>query len=318
MALTGAAALLLLASCGQVQAPGGAGDGDGARSAPPPGSPAVTSAPPEAADVIDPDAELVGRPMLLQAGPDVPIVACLGGVQTSYPPRCGGPEIKGEFSWDQIGSEVAGGVTWSVDAAWVVGHYDADDGAAGSFTLTRPVSADPPAGFTPEEPAGLDFPQLCEDPTADLERTDQDARTQAPDGADEEQALLSMLHDGGLEGYVTAYVSGGGETFNVIVTGDAEVARQSVREVYGGPLCVEQRDLPTQEDVLAAQQALHDPALGLALLSSGAGGVSGLLEVEVLLADRATVDAIHEAVAEWLTPDQVVISSALQPLDEDA
>lgn len=318
MALTGAAALLLLASCGQVQAPGGAGDGDGAASEPPPGAPAVTSAPPGAADVTDPDAELVGQAMLLQAGPDEPVVACLGGVQTSYPPRCGGPEIKGGFSWDQIGSEAASGVTWSEDSAWVVGHYDAEDGAAGSFTLTRPVSADPPAGFTPEEPADLAFPQLCADPTADLDGVDQGARTQGPHGADEEQALLTMLHGGGLEGLVTVYASGGGGTFNVIVNGDAEVARQSIREVYRGPLCVEQRDLPAQEDVLAAQQALHDPELGLALLSSGAGGVSGLLEVEALLADRATVDAIHEAVAEWLTPDQVVITSALQPLEEDA
>jgi len=50
------------------------------------------------------------------------------------------------------------------------------------------------------------------------------------------------------------------------------------------------------------------------VLGVGGAGVTGLLDVTVTIADQATVDRVHEIVSPWLTPDQIVISSALQPL----
>jgi len=69
--------------------------------------------------------------------------------------------------------------------------------------------------------------------------------------------------------------------------------------------------------VCDAQEALGQRWDELGLLGSGGGGVTGLLDVDVMVADRETVEAIHEAVSEWLTPEQVTISSTFRPLDGD-
>lgn len=75
------------------------------------------------------------------------------------------------------------------------------------------------------------------------------------------------------------------------------------------------RDLPTQDELREAQAALGEKGDPLHLLHTGVGGVSGLLEVGVLVSDQETVDAVLEAVSPWLEPDQVLITGALRPLD---
>lgn len=261
----------------------------------------------------DQDVDLVGHGILLQATAEGPVELCLGGVAESYPPQCGGPVLKGAFSWDDVDASRQGGVTWTEQPYWVVGRYDPDAGDQGSFTLAGPPTADPPAGHEPPAATGADFPQLCEDPTADVPDVDQGARSRGPDGTAQEQALMELTAS--LEGYVTSWLSDGGPTFNVLVTGDPDVARERIREVFHGPLCVEQRDLPTERAVRAAQGALLERAGELAMLSSGSG-VSGLLEVEVVVAGTATVERVHEIVAGWLTPEQVVVRGALRPLGQ--
>lgn len=222
--------------------------------------------------------------------------------------------LEGAFSWDDVQVEEASGVTWTNDASWAVGHLDLDAGDQGTFTLTRPLSADPPEGFTPPAQDAVPFPQLCTDPTGDVPDVDQAARTQGSDGMDEEQALMALLPE--LDGYVASWVCDGGPLMNVVVTSDTDVdeVRARIREVFSGPLCVEARDLPTEADVLAAQDALNPRFEELRLTSIGSG-VSGLLEVGVLVADRPTVDAVHELVSPWLGPDQLVITSTFLPLE---
>ena len=310
--LVAAGSLVVLTSCGSATAPGPGDQPDDAGQTTTAAPPDATA--PDAAGVVDPDAELVGVGIVMQRSKDAEPELCLGGVAESYPPQCGGPVLKGEFSWDDVTAEKASGVTWTNDPYWAVGHLDRSGGGEGTFTLTRPLSAKPPEGAPSAGPDHGGFPQLCDDPTADVPDVDQDARTAGPEGFEEEQALLQAAEH--LDGYVTMWLSDGGPTMNVVVNaeGDAEAARAELRKVFQGPLCVEQRDLPSNADLMAAQQALGDRMGELGLMSSGGGGVSGLLEVQALVADRATVDAIHEAVAEWLTPDQVVISSTLRPL----
>ncbi|MBW3549122.1 MAG: hypothetical protein KY452_13460 [Actinobacteria bacterium] len=66
---------------------------------------------------------------------------CLGGVQESYPPQCGGPDVIG-WDWDVVqGEESANGTTWGTYT--VVGTWDGEaltdraGGIAGTARLER-------------------------------------------------------------------------------------------------------------------------------------------------------------------------------------
>ncbi|MCK0113988.1 hypothetical protein MWU75_17745 [Ornithinimicrobium sp. F0845] len=301
------AVALALASCGTQTDP----SGDGSSTAASPDD-AAGSEPASSSQVVDPDGELVAHGILMQSEPEGEVEICIGGVAASLPPQCGGPVLEGDFSWDQVEARTASGVTWTDESYYAVGHYTAGESFEGTITLTRPVSADPPEGFTMPTVDDVTFPQLCDDPTADVPDVDQAARTEGPDGFAQEQALMERLQS--LDGYVTSWVTDGGPLVKVVVSGDPGEARTALREVYQGPLCVVQRDLPTQHDIQSAQEALSAQHGEVRLLSSGSGGTSGLLEVGVVLADRATVQRIQEIVSPWLTPEQVVITGALQPL----
>lgn len=306
IAATGMA--FLLASCGSATGPTPGQGSDGSAGSSDADAATSTGAAGETGEVV-----ASGIVMQRKAGEEP--MFCVGAVAESYPPQCSGPLLEGEFSWDDVKVEKASGVTWTEDAYFGVGRLDLEAGdGQGVFTLTRPLSQDAPDGFTPPEAGGAGFPQLCDDPTADVADVDQAERTSSGKGQAEEQKLMSVAQ--GLEGYVTMWLSDGGPTMNVLLNEDAdlEAARARMREVFSGPLCVEQRDLPSEKDVMAAQEALSSKFEELHLTSSGAGGVSGLLEVEVLLADQKTVDGVHEAVAEWLTPEQVQIASVFKEL----
>lgn len=299
--VTGVLSLLVLAGCGSVTAPvgdvdpsgtGGASSGDGAATV----------------VVVEPGEVLVAHGILMQSAPDRAVEICLGGVAESLPPQCGGPVLKGDFAWEDVAPERSGDVTWTNDAWWAVGIYDPGGGGQGTFTLHRPVSAEPPPGHAVPIPEDLSFPQLCTDPYVNGDPA-------AAGDLAAQEALASGLE--GLDGYVTSWVSDGSSLYNVVVTSDPDAAFAELRRVWKGGLCVEQRDLPTQDDLLRAQQALTARFSELRLLSASAGGTSGQFGVEVVLTDRATVDAVLEAVSEWLDPGDVSITGALQPLRQD-
>lgn len=300
--LVAAALTTMLAACGDATGPDPV---DAATSSVPDVSPTTAT--------IDPGAELAAMGIVMQRSADAQRELCVGGVLESYPPQCAGPVLAGEFSWDDVTAEEASGVTWTNNGYYAVGYLDLSGGGQGTLTLTRPLSQDPPEGYPTAAPDTDMFPQLCDDPTADIPDVDQDARTAGADGFDEEQAMNEVAR--ALPGYVIHYVSDGGPTMNVVLNsdGDLDAARAQIREVFTGPLCLAQRDLPSEADVRAAQDALSSRFEELNLLSSGSG-VSGLLEVGVLVADQATVDAVHEAVSQWLTPEQVQIVSTFQEL----
>jgi hypothetical protein len=308
VATTIASMLLVVAGCGSVIAPpGGARDpSDAGAGTSAPGGPTI--------DIVEPGEVLVAHGMLMQSAPDRPVEICLGGVAESLPPQCGGPVLRGDFSWADVEAERAAGVTWTNDPWWAVGTYDPEaDGTAGAgevgqgtFTLTQPVSAVPPAGYTVPSPQEVSFPQLCSNPYVDGDPA-------AAGNVAAQEQLASALEN--LDGYVTSWVSDGSSLFNVVVTSDPDAAFATLRQTWKGGLCVEQRDLPTQGELLRAQQALTARFQELRLLSAGAGGVSGQLEVEVVLTDRATVEAVLDAVSAWVAPADIRISGALRPLD---
>jgi hypothetical protein len=286
-----AVAASVLAACGTATGPAGAGGGgDGGN-----------GASPAAPDVAEPARELVAHGIVMQSDPDARVELCVGPVATSYPPQCSGPGLSGEFSWDDVEAQDSAGVRWTDVTYYAVGTFDR---STDTFTLTRPLSAQPPPGLEPTTPTDVEFPQLCDDPF----RGGDPAFT---DDAAAQERLQQRLDT--IDGLVATWVSDGVSLFNVIVTGDPEEAFTSLREVWPGGLCVEQRDLPTASEVAAAQAAVLERADDIGLLSS-AGGVDGRLEVQVVVADAETTSLVHDTVAPWLTPQEVRLLSAFVPL----
>lgn len=279
------ALLAVLTACGAPGTGSGNGTADGGGG---PATPSATEYGAFATIIETPD----GGPQL-----------CLGGVAESYPPQCGGPRLV-DLDWDDVEDrESASGVTWG--SGYVVGTYDGE-----SFTLTRPVSSEPPEDVAPPAPADGTFPPLCADPW----RGGDEVAASDPTIGEAQNALVSAAE--ALPGYATSYVSDGSSEYNVVVStaeGDAEAAHATLREVWPGWLCVVEQDLPTAADVAAAQAAVHEADAVTGVLHSGSGA-DGVLDVGVEVADEATVAAIQEAVAPWLTPAQVRVSGVLQPL----
>ncbi|MGC1209314.1 MAG: hypothetical protein WA880_15310 [Ornithinimicrobium sp.] len=314
MALT----VVVLAGCGQTNGGAGADTTDAGwfSYGPMPGADegeATSAGEPRGSTVVDPDSVLTGQGLILQEGDEPPMI-CLGGVAESYPPQCSGPELVGLDWGDLSGVQSAQGVKFAEAA--VVGRFDGE-----TFTLTEP----PGPIMMPVEPdggTGADsFGQLCDDPFRDGdERIGDDPKA----AARAEEALAQALES--YDGIVGTWVSTDIPeelpddevplvyAYNVLVTGDPEQAHTDLRQVWRGGLCVEQRDAATEADVRQAQTALNEATIdGF----SSSGGSRGVLVVGVLLADQQTVDAVYQAVAPWLTPEQVSISSSLVPVQRD-
>lgn len=270
---------------------------------PPSASPIATS--PSATGQVDADGagELVAYGMVMQAAPGEHVELCANGfIATSDPPQCGGPQLLGDFSWEDVDAEQANGVRWTDSGYFAVGYFDRE---ADTFTLTRSLSIEPPDDFvmpSPEDDAP--FPQLCDDPHLGAS----DPATAGPAEHSQAQELLD-----GMPGYVRAWVSDEGSTLNVIVTGDPEAASLRVRETWQGGLCVEQRDVPDAASIAASQQALGDRRDELALASSSGGRADGL-HVVVLHADEDTVAMVQEIVAPWIEPEHVHVTGTMVPL----
>lgn len=278
------------------------GCGSGVRTTPPIGtvSPSPTNPIVRVGDLV------AGQGMLMQRTADGPIELCVGAVAASHPPQCGGPRIVGDVDWETLAPERASGVTWTKGSVWAVGRLDPKAGTSGTFTLDRPLSLTPPAGVaTPASQAPMAFPQLCDDPYAG-------GGSKGGGSPEAQNALTERLAT--LDGYVGSWVSDGSSMFNVLVTGDAAAAHTEIRKVWKGGLCVEQRDVPTEADVRAAQEALGKKSPGL--LTTGGDATTGKLNVEVTVLDQATHDQIMETVKPWLEPTDVTITSAFQPLTQ--
>ena len=299
------AALLVvgaLASCGDASraAPALSPTTAGSVGSPGAGSshPATRSEPPLLSDL------LWATATVLQRSPEKEPELCLGVVLESYPPQCGGPRLVG-WDWDDVSGETThAGVTW-VDTIHVVGTLAGD-----TFTLRRPPSATRPVEAGPDpSPTQDDFPELCDDP---LRGAAESARAGAGTDSVARDALSRALE--AMPGYVASWVSDGQAFMNVVVTGDAERARADARRLWAGKLCVERRDVATQAEMLAAQEALTPLATSPQRCLGSSPGADGRLRVAVTVADPETVAAVHRAVAPWLSPAEVVISARLRPL----
>ncbi|HEX9994832.1 MAG TPA: hypothetical protein VGB14_18035 [Acidimicrobiales bacterium] len=218
---------------------------------------------------------------------------CLGGIADSYPPQCGGPDLAG-WSWDAVaGKESAAGTTWAT--VHVVGTFDGE-----RFTLTEPPG--PPGDAGPPTPLP-DLSPACDQPVG----------TAAP-----AEAFAGV---GGVPGEVAVWVSdpAGGEwdgpfTVSVVVRpGSGPAAEARVREMWAGPLCVVERDLPSAADLAAVQEEAHaggGPGTPLGTVyASWTEPREGVVVLSVAVADDA---AMAYAAERW--GDLVRLEGILTPI----
>ncbi|WP_210649140.1 hypothetical protein [Nocardioides sp. SYSU D00065] len=245
----------------------------------------ATSAPADAVPTPVPDGEVrtSGLVTVLDDG-DGPQL-CLGVVAESHPPQCGGPALEG-FEWGEVGSEQAAGVTWGSYA--VTGTFDGT-----TFTVSEAVPAALYDALAEPEEQPLDA--ACDAPAST------DPAKATPEDMDATLAAASTL-----PGYATAWLSG--DTVNVAVTEDAAGAESTLRETWGGPLCVTIVER-TDADLNAVNQELQ-AELGDQLLSSGSTAPDSL-DAHVVYDDGSIQEWADATYGEGL----VRVGSALVPAE---
>ncbi|RJK92973.1 hypothetical protein D5H78_17880 [Vallicoccus soli] len=256
----------------------------------------MRSAPP--ADLVPDgyDGLLRTRALVLESGHLGPEL-CLGGVQESFPPQCGGPALPG---WDwgaQPGGsyESAGGTTW--------GDYEVTGRLeGGAFVVERAVPA-PPSTADPLGDAEDPFASPCPEPEGgwrptDASRADEAALQRAVARAEESEHLGGVWLDQLLP--VQADEPGAEPSpgspqqlvLNVSTTGDPAALEAALREEWGGPLCVS-RAQRTRAELYALQDELTGRH---GALSSSVTEAAGQVELTVPVAFASLqeeLDATH-------------------------
>lgn len=241
---------------------------------------------------------------------------CLGGVLLSLPPQCGTVPVP-NWDWAAVnGEESLSGTTWG--AYHVVGTYDAD-----GFTVTQVGAYDPE-----EENLGSDrdLTTPCPEPEGGWVAGDP-SRVSAED-FDGGASVARSQPD-----FVTLWVDYVGDftpeeldqmavegdpalqIMNVVVTGDEAAPEAAIRELWGGPLCIAQREGYTEKELRAirkeAERFLRDE-LGLEMTWSQEGDVGLAAEIGVVVdvdgAGQAALDERYGAGMVRLLP-------ALRPVE---
>lgn len=241
-----------------------------------------TGTPSEVAPTPVPDGEVRTSGLVTVLDPGTGPQLCLGAVAESYPPQCGGPAVK-DFEWGDIGFEKASGVTWGSYA--LTGTFD---GTAFTVTDAIPAALYDTVAQPPEEALGA----ACETPATT------DPALTTPEDLDATLAAATAL-----PGYATTWLTG--TTINVAVTQDAAGAESTLRETWGGPLCVTTVE-KTDADLNAINQELQ--AALPTLLTSGSFAPDSL-DAQVVFDDGSIQDWVDATYGEGL----VRVSSALVP-----
>ncbi|WP_157987502.1 hypothetical protein [Jiangella endophytica] len=215
-------AALLLAACGDEEAP-------------------VSASPSDAPPSADPDQLYTGVFTVLENGDHGPQLCTV--VAESFPPQCGGPDVLG-WNWDE-----APDVTSENDVTW--GYYS----VTGTWDGTALTLAEPPlagAATSPVVPDGTvpDFTSPCQPPAGGWTVTDPATATETALAAvsayvDEQADGAGMWIDSSAEPTV----------LNARFTGDLEQHEAALRAIWGGPLCVSEAGRSTQ-DLTAIQDEL--------------------------------------------------------------
>jgi hypothetical protein len=220
--------------------------------------------------------------------PDRDPTVCFGAVADSLPPQCRGIPILG-WDWSRVeGEESASNTTWGF--FHVVGTYDGR-----TFNVreagppkTEGSDRDPIDTPCPEPDGGWTSPDLSKASDHDLVALMR-AVEEAPDFAG---IWIDYVEEP--RGEVVA--EPGGIIANVAFTGDVETHADTIRTMWGGPLCLVQHER-TYAELRGIQRELSDGAageLGLDVLGSGVSQHDNVVEVGVVVADPSVVAAVEE------------------------
>lgn len=260
--------------------------------------------------------ELVASCTVLESNDHGPEL-CLGALLLSNPPQGGGPAIT-NWDWSRVsGHESHDGTTWGVFT--VIGTYAND-----TFTLTRPPVPVPIQTLedAPEPEWGADLATPCPTPPGgwrviDPERTTDDSLERTVDVAealpgfadvwvDERQAPVPSS-DRGDDDDDDDEVWGMNDPenliLNVAVTGDLGEAEATLRQTWGGALCVSHARHSARELQRILDELEDQP--GLLMAGSGRDHV----DLEVIFDDGSLQRALDEKYPAGL----IRITSALRP-----
>lgn len=300
-ALATTALLLALTGCGDDGGEVTAGD-----------DPPATTAP------VEPGQRYTATTTVLESAEHGPQL-CLGGVATSYPPQCGGPDIAG-WEWDAVeGEESSNGTTWGDYT--VTGNWDGE-----RLTLTEPATA--PEPITDETDGGsggaMDLSTPCPPPSGGWAVVDPATATQ--DGLDAaiayaqdqpehagvwvDQSINPASDDPTID---TGDPSGAALMndptlliLNLRFTGDPEAHEEAVRAVWGGSLCLSAAE-HTQAELQQVQQELQE---SLDPFTLSIDETRGKVVAQVAVAD----DAVQAELDERYGAGVVELVGALRPV----
>lgn len=235
---------------------------------------------------------------------------CLGGVEESYPPQCGGPDVIG-WSWDAVdGEESAGGTTWAEYT--VVGTWDGE-----ALTLTEQPSA-PDRDEQVDDTDRLETP--CPEPEGGWRVVEPETATDAAMQAAIEHAR-AQPDVGGVWIDQSVNPAAGREpveeeamndpsrlVLNVTFTGDLARHEPELRERWGGALCVS--EAAASAAALEGIRSEVEAEVGDAMTYSSVDEVLGRVEVGVHVDEgfQAAFDARYGEGA-------VRVEAALRPVD---
>lgn len=239
-------------------------------------------------------------------GPDL----CLGAATDSAPPQCSGIPIEG-WSWEDVPGETSsGGGTWGEYR--VVGTYDGK-----SFTVRE---ATVPEEFEPIEEQDR-YATPCPTPEGgwvapEPERATHEHMGRAQRAAGDEPDYAAGWVD--LQGQMLGDHERGEIDYTKVVlnyafTGDIERHERELREIWGGPLCVIERDRQSFRDLKSIQRELSEVAardFDLQVLWSDIDEVEGTVELAVVILDEATKEELDRRY-----DGAVDVHARLQPVD---
>ena len=242
---------------------------------------------------------------------------CMGGVEDSLPPQCGGLPLVG-WDWEAVeGEESAGGTTWGDYR--VVGTFDGE-----TFTVKE---VGPYDGHAADRAGERDFSTPCPEPEGGWVALDPSR------AADSDFAAGASMAQARAD-YVALWVDYAGDftdgelaqrlnegkpvlqIMNVVVAEDAAGAEAAIREVWGGPLCVTERQGPTAEQLAEIREeatGFIQDELGLRYLWSASGPVGLAAEMGVVVDPGGAGQA---AVDERFGPGLVRVVPELTPVAE--
>lgn len=265
---------------------------------------ACGSAPPSSAIGPSPEKDQLyeGTGLVLDT-PDRDPELCLGAVNDSLPPQCGGIPLIA-WDWTQVeGEDEAMGTKWG--GFHVMGSYDGE-------TLTV-HEAGPPANEDPSGSDPIDTP--CPEPAGGWRATDP-ARASQEDVADVQREVSRDPDFAGL--WIDYYDEPpGGPTeedpgdiiLNVAFTDDLERHERELRALWGGALCLSQHD-HTEEELQRIQNGFPDE-FDVDVLWSSIDVVRGVVEIGVITIDAETLQRIDDRYGEGV----VKVDARLKPVD---